>query len=114
LETTGTRTREAKSCSSSCSRRFGASDATPLGPITWVSSKRTARCFSARPWSMYTPTRMIESPSDSTERISQISAIDIHDRLHPEDPEHEQDQRDDDHDDPVDRLEQDPDVFGVD
>ena len=46
--TIGTSTREPKFSFSDSSRRLGWGAATPLGPTTWVSSRRTARCFSER------------------------------------------------------------------
>ena len=47
-DTIGTTTRLPKFSFSVSSRRLGAGAATPLGPTICVSSKRTARCFSAR------------------------------------------------------------------
>src|SRR3954451_24033559 len=57
---------------------------------------------------------MIDSASESTDRISQISDIDIHNLLHPEYPRHEQAPCDDHHDDAVCVLSEQTDVTRVD
>src|SRR4051812_2116918 len=56
---------------------------------------------------------MIDKARERTERISQISDIDIHDLLHPEDARDEQASCNDQHDDSVGAMEQQADVARV-
>ena len=63
----------------------------------WDSSSRTARFFSDMLCSMARPPSTMAKKAAPTASTSQISDIDIHDLPHPEDPEHQQDDRDADH-----------------